>query len=339
MTSFRNIVERNLNNHNKLITFKWTLSESFTFDNYNVLEEDAANDEYNRRFARYITDKICRVLESYLTKQEKQMIKNKSIEYLKNVQSDSFSKLFPLFSLSINSFTSDEYFPTFNVNLKPIHHKFMAAFVKDNTGISLELYIMQGFDKVNLGYLKNLICNKENIDHEIIYFLDSFKTNAFTQKQNEDEYNSNPDYYYNFPSEYHAYGQQIMSRLYDRYNQFGFKHKDIENILNSRTEDDFFMNLQKAAGSKTIKKFIRNLNVKNKKNFIKRIRNYILEKQLNESAIDDYRYEVPYVEKWNEKTYEKLFDDKDEALYIKFLYESLPQEKFYINFKGENKND
>ena len=329
MLKIRDIFKKVITEHSN--NCLWLLNdEHFTFDTYNILQEDVAHDEYIREFARYITNKICKELESFLTEEEKGLLKTKSIRSLDKITTNSFESLYPLFMIDVCSFDSKEDFPNLRIDLRPKNTKYLASMIKDSV-FHIDLYIMEDFTKVNMGRLKALIIHKENLDHEIIHFLDSFKTNILKQKLNKEKYDNDSKYYFNFPTEYHAYSQQIISKLYDKYNQFNFKHKDIDKLLSNRNEDNFIDQLSNMIRSKNINNFMKNLNIKNRRNFISRICNYLLEKQFNESALDRNDYETSYIENFDQKTYKKIFDPKDEGLYLRLLYKSLPNKKVYIN--------
>lgn len=292
----------------------------FDFDTFDLLKENTEQDERFNQYARYITEKIKEILWNSLSSDEKAAIKTEKVKELKKQQTDSFSFILPTKIINILPNKNGLAFPAFNLVFDTFYAgKPVATTEKTVYGINIVLNLLNLKDQVNLGRLKQFFIHLHTLDHEITHYLDYSLDRIHPTKKSFEDYDNDSCYKANAPAEWHAYGQQLISMLKDKYEKDKFEHKDINNLIKIRNINTFFNTLRQILSAKLL--FIDKLTFKTKQDLMGRVINYILYRKRKTEAF----YERYYREETN-----KEFTTTDLNTYMIMLYENMELNKKII---------
>ena len=323
----KELVKNKITNIDERINQIAKLKPLWTWSNEVALFESVENDEYINSYCRFVANKIIDKFLNILTKDEISTLSSKSYEYLKdNIKIDLRSRinnnflsftdidkekenLFKYFYITLSDKKED--------SLQSIHYSMPKGMVM------IEFYVLNEDGTVDAGRLKKIITNKSNLDHELTHALDINKYDSMSKvlkNLNPVKYNKHKEYYSNNSFEYHAFTNQVISKLNDEWKVDPNK---ILNLILTRDYKSFENALLNLMGKDF--EFFGYLNKRNKKNFIARIMNYFYKKAYEEGLIPLPKYE--------EKTeYERdnkgkiLFDEEDFNLYTNLLIECLKED-------------
>jgi hypothetical protein len=124
---------------------------------------------------------------------------------------------------------------------------------------------------IPLSELKFLIGNKKYLVHKLAHLILGKHLNRKSFEINYKEYNKCGAYYYNYPTEFDAYYEQLIVEI-DDYVQGDYKK--LSNILNTKKQDELIEILMSIV-SDSEKVFLRFLNSANKQKVCSKIYDYI----------------------------------------------------------------
>lgn len=298
----------------------------WTWLNENQLFESVENDEYVNAYCRYITDKIVNEIKSYLIKNEIDLLSTKSYDELHNkISIDLRNRI----SDNIIEFTNldkdkENIFKYFYIKFSPKKSDTLQALhpLMPKNIVMVELYILNEDGTIDAGNLKKIVIEKSNLDHELTHVLDINKNDSLMnnlKNMNIKKYNMFQQYYCNNAYEYHAFTNQVISKLNDEWNE---NPNTILKFIKTRNFKDFEDKLKSIMGENF--KFFFYLNKRNKKNFISRIMNYFYDKAYKQQLLDLPKYNEK-VEYQRDKNGKILFDEEDLELYSNLLFECLKE--------------
>ena len=140
------------------------------------------------------------------------------------------------------------------------------------------------------------------------------------QNLNSKKYNRHKEYYCNNSFEYHAFTNQVISKLNDEWK---VNPNKILNLILTRNYESFENALLTLMGKDF--EFFKYLNKRNKKKCIARIMNYFYKKAYEEGLIPLPKYEEKTEYKRDNKG-KILFDEEDFNLYTNLLIECLKED-------------
>lgn len=280
--TFKETVTLNENNHCGI-----------SFDLQDLINESIEHDNYILNFAKFITNKIRRLIRRSLTKDSRIKLKNCSNdilqhEFIDHLSNFKFNPLYKTHSCELLHADKDKKIKRLFIVFAPRYpnDKENAKFQKitnDIGTISFNICDLDG--KINLLLLRLLLTRDISIiEHELIHCFDMLLTDINKSKlpSNKNQMTA----YYRDPREFHAYSLQILSEL-DKYcNRNGFDN-NIQQLMNNRNMNEFFDNLKTTLNRKI--EMLDYVTTNQKKNLFSRLLNYLsfkFNKTISESTIE-----------------------------------------------------